>query len=344
MRGQGSGAGDQGPGVGGQGKSESISESAASSNGSSGSGVAAPVAYLGPQGSFCHEAASRFFSGSAHELMPCANIRQIFEAVRTERAPLGVAPIESLRQGPVIETYMELKKAGPSRIAGETYLPIQLFLILHPDAMLDSVTHVRSKAEALRQCGNWLDAQQERRREAGLPLWSLEEYSSTAKAAEWTAEHPESAAVSSRFVTEFYDVKTVGRDELGHTGIQDLPDGASYTRFLILGQTSPTRAEHPDQRFKTSFRFILSHRTGALVDALLPFREAGISVEDIQPMPFRATRRQIEYVFFMDFMGHIADEAMIRAVREAEETCAVEYLGSYLAGEMPQAALGPPEG
>ena len=60
-------------------------------------------------------------------------------------------------------------------------------------------------------------------------------------------------------------------------------------------------------------------------------------------MPFRATRRQIEYVFFMDFIGHIADAAMIRAVRDAEETCAVEFLGSYPAAEMPQAALGPVE-
>ncbi|MBW3622806.1 MAG: hypothetical protein KY468_05280 [Armatimonadetes bacterium] len=301
------------------------------------------IAFLGPEGSFTHEAAVRHFDERPYTLAPCATIGAVFETVRTEAADFGVVPVESLRQGPVIETYMELKKAGPSRIVGETYLPIQLYLITHPDATLESVMSLRSKAEAIRQCGNWIEVQQEQRKAAGLPPWEIEEVSSTAKAAAYAAEHPEAASISSRFVTEFYTVRVVGRGEPGHEGIQDLPDGASYTRFLILGHRSPGRAEEPEARFKTSFRFILSHRTGALVEALLPFRNAGISLEDIQPMPFRATRRQIEYVFFMDFIGHIADDAMIRAVREAEETCAVEYLGSYPCGEMPQAALGPVE-
>ncbi len=301
------------------------------------------VAYLGPQGSFTHEAAERHFSREAHEMLPCVGIREVFGAVRTEKAEYGVVPIESLRQGPVIDSYMELKKAGPSRIVGEEYLPIQLFLVLRPDTSLDAVTSVRSKAEALRQCGNWLENQNTRRRRAGLEPWTLEEVSSTAKAAEYAAEHPDVAAISSRFVTTFYSLQTVGHDKPGQEGIQDLPDGASYTRFLVLGHTSPNRGDHPHARFKTSFQFILSHRTGALLDAIAPFQAAGISLEHIQPMPFRATRRQIEYVFFMDFIGHIADDAMVRAVREAEETCAVEFLGSYLCAEMPQAVLGPPD-
>jgi chorismate mutase/prephenate dehydratase len=301
------------------------------------------VAYLGPHGSFTHEAAEIHFAEQPHELLPCATIGATFEAVRTEKAAFGVVPVESLRQGPVIETYMELKKASPCRIVGEIYLPVKLFLILHADAAPDTITHLRSKAEAIRQCGNWIEAEQARRQQAGLPGLEIEEFSSTAKAAQFAAEHPESAAISSRFVTEFYNVQAVGRNEPDHEGIQDLPDGASYTRFLILGMSSPPRAQYGDIPLKTSFRFILSHRTGSLVDALLPFRAAGISLEEVQPMPFRATRRQIEYVFFMDFIGHIADEPMVRAVREAEETCTVEYLGSYPSGEMPQAVLGPSE-
>lgn len=301
------------------------------------------VAFLGPEGSFTHEAAVRHFSDTPHDLLSRTRIGDVFEAVRTEAADFGVVPIESLRQGPVIETYMELKKAGPSRIVGEAYLPIQLFLVIHPEAELDAVTTLRSKAEAIRQCGNWIAAQQEGRKAAVLPPWQIEEVSSTALAAAQAAENPEVASISSRFVERFQTVKVIGRGEPGHEGIQDLPDGASYTRFLILGHTSSNRADRPEVRFKTSFRFILSHRPGALVDVLLPFRNAGISLEHIQQMPFRATRRQIEYVFFMDFIGHIADDAMIRAVREAEETSAVEYLGSYPSAEMPQAVLGPVE-
>jgi prephenate dehydratase len=301
------------------------------------------VAFLGPNGSFTHEAVEQHFSGQPHDLLPCGSIQQTFEAVRTERASYGVVPIESLRQGPVIETYMELKKAGPCRIVGEIYLPVRLFLIVHPEAALDAITHLRSKAEAIRQCGNWIAEEQERRRAGGLPPLVIEEVASTAQSATDAAGRPEYAGIGSRFVTQFYPVRAIGQSERQHEGIQDLPDDASYTRFLVLGRESLTRAEHGEIRLKTSFRFILSHRTGSLVEALLPFRNAGISLEEILPMPFRATRRQIEYVFFMDFIGHIADENMIRAVREAEETCAVEFLGSYPCAEMPQAVLGPTE-
>jgi chorismate mutase/prephenate dehydratase len=300
------------------------------------------IAYLGPDGSFTHEAAEIFFSDIQRSSLPCSSIHASFEAVRTEAATYAVVPVESLRQGPVIETYMELKKAGPCRIIGEVYLPIKLFLIVHKEARLDAITRILSKGEAIRQCGNWLEAERSRRRALNLPTIETEEISSTAKAAVIASEDPASAGIGSRFVTKFYDVNAIGRlNAKDHEGIQDLPDGASYTRFLVLGRSSLSRAECAGHRIKTSFSFILSHRTGSMVEALIPFRNAGISMEEIQPMPFRATRRQIEYVFFMDFIGHIADESMIRAVREAEETCAVEYLGSYPCGEMPQAVLGP---
>src|SRR5947207_2592251 len=82
------------------------------------------------------------------------------------------------------------------------------------------------------------------------------------RAAASAAESVEVAAIASRFATQFHDVRAIGRDEPGHEGIQDLPDGASYTRFLVIGCEGPGRAELAGRRIKTSFRFILSHRTG----------------------------------------------------------------------------------
>ena len=299
------------------------------------------VAYLGPEGSFTHQAAAERFAGNPASLRPYPSISAAFEALRSEAVEFAVAPVESLRQGPVIETYMELKSAGPARIVGEAYLPIQLYLILHPDAELDSIRSLRSKAEALRQCGHWIEGEQARRCAAGLPPLEVEAVGSTAKAAAHAAEHPDAAAISSRFVEEFYRVKVVGRGEPGWDGIQDLPDGDSYTRFLALGRSCVDRAELGDDRIKTSLAFMMPHRPGALVDVLLPFRNAAISLEDIQPMPFRATRGQIEYVFFMDFAGHFADDAMRKAVHEAEETCVIDFLGSYPCAEMPRLSPDP---
>jgi len=52
------------------------------------------VAYLGPEHSYSHAAALKFF-GSAHALHPVASIAAVFEEVQRGQSRYGVVPIEN---------------------------------------------------------------------------------------------------------------------------------------------------------------------------------------------------------------------------------------------------------
>ncbi|MCL2329779.1 MAG: chorismate mutase, partial [Phycisphaerae bacterium] len=61
------------------------------------------IAYLGPQGSYSHLAATGKF-GQSVEYEPVTLIRSVFEEVAREHADFGVVPIENSVGGGVIDT------------------------------------------------------------------------------------------------------------------------------------------------------------------------------------------------------------------------------------------------
>ena len=61
------------------------------------------IAYLGPLGSFTHQAAESRF-GAMGDYLPMNSIRAVFKAIETKRAKYGVVPIENSKDGVVGET------------------------------------------------------------------------------------------------------------------------------------------------------------------------------------------------------------------------------------------------
>ena len=68
------------------------------------------VAYLGPEGSFTHQAAESRF-GAMSEYLPSFSIASVFKAVEAGRAKYGVVPIENSIDGVVGETLDLLGKS-----------------------------------------------------------------------------------------------------------------------------------------------------------------------------------------------------------------------------------------
>ena len=78
--------------------------------------------YLGPQHSYSHLAAIKYF-GDATTLTPVASIPAVFEAVTREDALSGIVPIENSTDGRVVDTLGMFVKAE-MQICGEVLLPI----------------------------------------------------------------------------------------------------------------------------------------------------------------------------------------------------------------------------
>ncbi len=87
-------------------------------------------------------------------------------------------------------------------------------------------------------------------------------------------------------------------------------------------------------RDKTSILFGTPHVPGALQRALAPFAEAGINLMRIESFPMRDG--MWEYLFFVDFAGHIDEEKTQECLQELEkQTASLKVLGSYPRGMEP---------
>jgi chorismate mutase/prephenate dehydratase len=266
------------------------------------------VAYLGPQGTFTHQAARERF-GAAAELQPRRSIGEVFDEVERGRVAFGIVPVENSTEGAVNVTLDRLAESDVL-ICGEAYLEIAQHLLSRA-AGLGEIKRVLSHPQGLAQCRGWL-AQH-------LPDVPTEETSSTAAAVEMAAADPTLAAIASALAGELYGVPIMRRR------IEDNRHNA--TRFLVIGR----QPIGPSGRDKTSILFAMRNEPGALHRIIEPFAKTGINLTKIESRP--AKSRAWEYVIFLDFEGHRDTPAVAAVLREiADRTIFLKMLGSYPAG------------
>lgn len=266
------------------------------------------VAYLGPEGTFTHQAARERF-GAAAELRPVRVIADIFDEVERGRVAYGVVPVENNTEGAVNLTLDRLVDSDVF-ICGEAYLEIGQHLLSRAAGLAD-VKRVLSHPQGLAQCRGWL-AQH-------LPDVPVEETSSTAAAVEMAAADATLAGIASALAGELYGVPIL------RERIEDNRHNA--TRFLVIGR----QPVGPSGRDKTSILFAMRNEPGTLYRILEPFVQNGINLSKIESRP--AKSRAWEYVIFVDFEGHRDTPVVAAALREIEaRTLYLKILGSYPAG------------
>jgi len=269
------------------------------------------VAFLGPEGTFCHMAAAARL-GSCASLLPQASISEVFDAVERGKAALGVVPLENSLEGSV-KAALDRLIATPLRIRGEVFQRVTHCLASKsPD--VNGVERVYSHPQALAQCRSWL--------RANLPGIELVETASTAAAARKAAGEAGSAAIASALAAELSGLEVLAE------GIEDCT--LNTTRFIVIGEGGSDASG----RDKTSILIGSAHAPGALHRALGPFAAQGLNLTRIESYPVRD--RTWEYLFFLDFEGHLQEEKTAGCLREIEKVTAfVKVLGSYPRGEEP---------
>ncbi|KAH7883680.1 Prephenate dehydratase-domain-containing protein [Phlebopus sp. FC_14] len=185
------------------------------------------VAFLGPLGTYSHQAAYECF-GSSVDYVPQTTIADVQQSLSTD-VPFGIVPQENSIYGSVVETYNLLRNPAVGEetfVRGVTLLAIQHCLIVRRGVRIDDIKHVLSHEQALGQCRSFL-AQR-------LPHASLVPTDSTASAAEkLVSEGPigldpfKCAAICSSVVVTIFQ----GLEVL-QNAIQD--EEANFTRFFIL--------------------------------------------------------------------------------------------------------------
>lgn len=260
--------------------------------------------YLGPQHSYSHLAAIKYF-GDSTTLTPVASIPAVFEAVAREDALCGIVPIENSTDGRVVDT-LGMFVRGDMQICGEVLLPIHHNLL--STTPRDQITEVHSKPQALSQCRGWLAKQ--------LPNAQLVEISSTAAAAKLASQQRGVAAVASLEAGREYELDVIA------SSIEDNPN--NVTRFAVLGRERPA----PTGNDKTAILFQVSHEPGALANAMTIFKQQNLNLTWIESFPAPETKN--EYMFFIELTGHRDTEDVQAALKELHHLAQrLTILGSY---------------
>ena len=262
------------------------------------------VAFFGQPFTFTHQAARQRFGVTA-VFMPTETIGEVIDLVAHGKVHYGVAPIENSTEGVVRETLDALYRSTLS-IADEVNVPVTH--ALWGSGALEQVTVVYSHWQALAQCRGWLQRH--------LPAAQVQAAPSTAHAAEMAAGHPEAAAICSVLAAE-----QVGLNQLAEH-IEDSP--YNRTRFVVVGPAMSQPSGHD----KTSIVFSVKHQAGSLNAALQVLESHGINLTLIESRPTK--EMPWEYLFYIDFQGHIADPKVSAAMGALREHCLfLRVFGSY---------------
>jgi chorismate mutase/prephenate dehydratase len=268
------------------------------------------IVFQGIEGAYSDLAARKYFGAEAGVVEGFKSFSEAAQAVETGAADYGVLPIENTTAGSINQVYDVLAKSRLS-IVGEEVLEVRHCLLALKDIPLTAVRRILSHPQALAQCESFLGK---------LENCRTESYADTAMAVRKVKEDRDlsQAAIASEEAGRRYGLKVVARS---------LADRAeNYTRFVVVGREPETVAARVACR--TSLILSVSHKEGALLDALNVLHEHKINMTKLESRPLAGS--PFKYLFYVDFEGNIADPHTAAALDELKaHTSFLKILGSY---------------
>ena len=268
----------------------------------------ATLTYLGPEGTFTHQAA-RDLARGCEELVPLASVSEVVQSVESGQAAAGVVAFENSLEGAVSANLDELLlQTTRCLIAGERVLPVSFTLFRAPSDETP-LMGVMSHPFGLAQCSRFIA-------DAGV---ETKEAGSTAGACRDLAESPVPGwgAIGPAVAGEMYGLRPADKR------IED--DERAATRFVVLRTSSP----EPTGKDRSAFSFRPSHdEPGSLVRLLQEFSLRDINLTAIKSRPTKELLG--EYIFYIECEGHIKEthvrDAVMGVLRFQSVT---RFLGSF---------------
>ena len=289
----------------------------------------ARIAYLGPEGTFTEAALLQMTAAGLVPGLESEALRQLpfestptaLDAVRGGAAEYACVPIENSIDGSVSPTLDSLAIGSPLQVYAETTLDVTFSIVVKPEITAAEVRTLAAFPVAAAQVCRWVSTH--------LANAELRPAYSNADAARQVADGQVDAAVTSPLAAVRYGLATLAE------GVVD--ESNARTRFVLVGLPGPPPARTGADR--TSVVLRIDNAAGALVSALAEF---GIRAIDLTRIESRPTRTELgTYLFFVDCVGHLDDDAVSEALKALHRRCAdVRYLGSWPTG--PAVGIGPP--
>ena len=273
------------------------------------------IAFLGPAGTYCDEAARGFAAELGIEdphMIECTSFDEVFDCVDRGRCAYGVVAKENSLEGSVTATLDNFAFRSNAVILAERAIDIHHCLVMHPEAELEDIVTVASHAQGLAQCRRYLNER--------MPGRTTLTTSSTAESARLAAADKSIAGIANAFAAKLHGAK------VQQMGIED--HFGNQTCFALIGRPG-SAPQIKGERHKTTLAlFLQADKAGALHMILSEFAYAGINLTMIQSRP---TKQQLgDYMFFMEFEGSVNDLSVQTALNCLRlKLREVKIVGSY---------------
>lgn len=252
------------------------------------------IAYLGPEGTFTHEAVRRWAvarpGGGDVVQQPLATVREVHDAVASGAADRGVVAIESSVEGYVVPSLDALVGSPDVVAVDEVVLDISFDAFVRPGhadgAGAAGLREATAHPHGLAQCTRFVA-------ERGLlPVPA----SSNAAACRDLADHQ--VAFGPRLCGELYGLETLA------TGVEDF--GGARTRFVVLCRRDDATAAWAPVRAAGAWRTMLAVTPvvtgpGVLARVTAEFAERGVNMSSLVERPLKV--RESQYVFVVTLDG-----------------------------------------
>ena len=269
--------------------------------------------YLGPEGTFTHEALLAFPAAAGYQPVPLPTLHDAVRAVATGEVERALVPIENAIEGAVGAT-LDALADQEAVIVGELVSSITHCLIAHPLDTIEGTERVASHPQAIAQCARFL-------REV-LPQAELQPASSTAEAVRIAAITPGTAAIGTHAAADLYGCAIL------REAIEDEPGNA--TRFVWLARAADASQAGGEGPFKTSLVWWGDgdEAPGWLVRCLTELASRDVNLTRIESRPRKLGFGH--YMFFADVEGHVEHASVAAAVEGLRGHAeVVRVLGSY---------------
>jgi chorismate mutase/prephenate dehydratase len=264
------------------------------------------ISYLGPEGSFTHQAAENNF-GSTSNYLALNSIKAVFNSIETKKAKYGIIPLENNQEGIVQETVDYLGQSNLSVIAE---LPLSIsFSFATKSESVKSITKIYSKDIAFKQCKEFINEYFDDSIKC-IPI------NSTSAAVGYANKEIKSAAICSRFAAVQRGLPVL------FDNIEDSKN--NHTRFIVL---SSALNEIKSEKDKTSILVSLPEGHGVLAGFLQEFHDAKINLTKLESRPAKKGT-DFKYIFFIDFDGHHLDNNFQIIYKRYQEN--IKILGSFV--------------
>lgn len=271
------------------------------------------VGYLGPEGSFTHQALIGYGFDPETVLKAFRSVPDVLDGISDGAVGFGFVPIENSIEGAVNITLDGLIFEHNLYIQNEVVIDIRHYVLAKSRIQVGEVTKLYSMPVATAQCHKFLRTE--------MPNVSIIDTDSTSAAALYVANSTDEtiAALAPRLASEIYSLEVLTDD------ISDFQ--MNQTRFVLIGRDSI-----PQQTGNDVTCFVVFQRNdepGSLISILQEFASRKINLTGLVSRPNKRGGLG-SYCFIMYADGHIEDELVADALRELHvKQGSVKFLGSY---------------